>query len=76
MRILKTLTAAVAAGWFIGRYFRSDPGAVKDISDESSVRERLQFLFTNYSDQAVENFVAPCLFRRIACIVGFAVIRS
>ena len=51
------LTAAVAAGWFIGRYFRSDPGAVKDISDESSVRERLQFLFTNYSDQAVENFV-------------------
>lgn len=51
------LTAAVAAGWFIGRYFRSDQRAVRDISDESSVRERLQFLFTNYSDQAVENFV-------------------
>jgi lipopolysaccharide biosynthesis regulator YciM len=51
------LTAAVAAGWFIGRYFRSDQDAVRDISDESSVRERLQFLFTNYSDQAVENFV-------------------
>jgi lipopolysaccharide biosynthesis regulator YciM len=27
------------------------------ISDEESVRDRLQFLFTNYSDQAVENFV-------------------
>lgn len=51
------LTAAVAAGWFIGRYFRSGQRAVRDISDESSVRERLQFLFTNYSDQAVENFV-------------------
>lgn len=51
------LTAAVAAGWFVGRYFRSDKRAVRDISDESSVRERLQFLFTNYSDQAVENFV-------------------
>ncbi|GGY65451.1 lipopolysaccharide assembly protein LapB [Marinobacter zhanjiangensis] len=51
------LTAAVAAGWFIGRYFRSDQGTVRDISDETSVRERLQFLFTNYSDQAVENFV-------------------
>lgn len=51
------LTAAVAAGWFIGRYFRSDQRAVRGISDESSVRDRLQFLFTNYSDQAVENFV-------------------
>ncbi|WP_372956909.1 lipopolysaccharide assembly protein LapB [Marinobacter sp.] len=51
------LTAAVAAGWFVGRYFRSERRAVRNISDESSVRERLQFLFTNYSDQAVENFV-------------------
>ncbi|WP_328186353.1 lipopolysaccharide assembly protein LapB [Marinobacter sp. OP 3.4] len=51
------LTAAVAAGWFIGRYFRSDQRAATKLSDESSVRERLQFLFTNYSDQAVENFV-------------------
>ena len=51
------LTAAVAAGWFIGRYFRSDNRPARNISDESSVRERLQFLFTNYSDQAVENFV-------------------
>ena len=51
------LTAAVAAGWFVGRYFRAERSSVRDISDESSVRERLQFLFTNYSDQAVENFV-------------------
>ena len=51
------LTAAVAAGWFVGRYFRSERSTVRGISDESSVRERLQFLFTNYSDQAVDNFV-------------------
>ncbi|SFR41616.1 Lipopolysaccharide biosynthesis regulator YciM, contains six TPR domains and a predicted metal-binding C-terminal domain [Marinobacter daqiaonensis] len=51
------LTAAVAAGWFVGRHFRSEQRRTKSISDESSVRERLQFLFTNYSDQAVENFV-------------------
>ena len=41
------LTAAVAAGWFVGRYFRSEHRTVRDISDESSVRERLQFLLTN-----------------------------
>lgn len=51
------LTAAVAAGWFMGRYFRLAGRRKRAISDESSVRERLQFLFTNYSDQAVENFV-------------------
>lgn len=51
------LTAAVAAGWFVGRHFRSEKPSAESISDESTVRERLQFLFTNYSDQAVENFV-------------------
>lgn len=63
------LTAAVAAGWFVGRYFRAERSSVRDISDESSVRERLQFLFTNYSDQAVENFVQSLAVnrRRLAC---------
>ncbi len=51
------VTAAVAAGWFVGRYGRSSSGSGTVISDEASVRDRLQFLFTNYSDQAVENFV-------------------
>ena len=51
------LTVAVAVGWLVGR-LRSDEGrAGQAISDEESVRDRLQFLFTNYSDQAVENFV-------------------
>ncbi|WP_404363372.1 lipopolysaccharide assembly protein LapB [Marinobacter sp.] len=51
------LTVAVAAGWFVGRSGQSSRGAGGVISDETSVRDRLQFLFTNYSDQAVENFV-------------------
>ncbi len=51
------LTAAVAAGWFMGRTGRQGARSRRAISDEASVRDRLQFLFTNYSDQAVENFV-------------------
>lgn len=51
------LTAAVAAGWVVGRYGSSSHRSGKAIADEESVRDRLQFLFTNYSDQAVENFV-------------------
>ncbi|MDX1633933.1 MAG: lipopolysaccharide assembly protein LapB [Marinobacter sp.] len=51
------VTVAVAAGWFVGRYGRSSATSGTVISDEASVRDRLQFLFTNYSDQAVENFV-------------------
>lgn len=51
------LTAAVAAGWLAGRFGRSSGRSSRAISDETSVRDRLQFLFTNYSDQAVENFV-------------------
>ncbi|WP_152207114.1 lipopolysaccharide assembly protein LapB [Marinobacter changyiensis] len=51
------LTVAVAAGWFAGRSGRSSERSTTVISDETSVKDRLQFLFTNYSDQAVENFV-------------------
>lgn len=51
------LTAAVAAGWAVGRYGNRSGRASRGIMDEDSVRDRLQFLFTNYSDQAVENFV-------------------
>jgi lipopolysaccharide biosynthesis regulator YciM len=51
------LTIAVAAGWFAGRMGGSKDRSKVPISDEESVKDRLQFLFTNYSDQAVENFV-------------------
>ncbi|MCH8497617.1 MAG: lipopolysaccharide assembly protein LapB [Marinobacter sp.] len=51
------LTVAVGAGWAAGRWGRSGKARRKQIEDESSLRDRLQFLFTNYSDQAVENFV-------------------
>lgn len=51
------LTAAVAAGWMAGRLGSNNRSSKSAISDEDSVRDRLQFLFTNYSDQAVENFV-------------------
>ncbi|MBE01784.1 lipopolysaccharide assembly protein LapB [Marinobacter lutaoensis] len=51
------LTVAVAAGWLAGRYGSRGRASRSGLSDENSVRERLQFLFTNYSDQAVENFV-------------------
>jgi len=51
------LAAAIGAGWAIGRFGGQSHRSVKAISDEDSVRDRLQFLFTNYSDQAVDNFV-------------------
>ena len=51
------LTIAVAAGWFAGRLGSGKDRSHAPISDEESVKDRLQFLFTNYSDQAVENFV-------------------
>eukprot|EP00163_Fabomonas_tropica_P033872 TRINITY_DN915_c1_g2_i2.p1 TRINITY_DN915_c1_g2~~TRINITY_DN915_c1_g2_i2.p1 ORF type:complete len:390 (+),score=37.66 TRINITY_DN915_c1_g2_i2:484-1653(+) len=51
------LTVAVAAGWLVGRLGNNGSKANKEIADEDSVRDRLQFLFTNYSDEAVENFV-------------------
>lgn len=50
------LTIAVAVGWFVGRLGGRSRTRTK-ISDEESVKDRLQFLFTNYSDQAVDNFV-------------------
>lgn len=58
------VTAAVAAGWLLGRYGRDRRARRKTLSDEESVRERLQFLFTNYSDQAVENFVQSLAVKR------------
>ncbi|MBE0486494.1 lipopolysaccharide assembly protein LapB [Marinobacter sp.] len=51
------LTVAVAVGWVVGRLGSQGRRASRVISDEDSVRDRLQFLFTNYSDQAVDNFV-------------------
>lgn len=51
------LTIAVALGWFVGRLGNTSSRSSTTISDEESVKDRLQFLFTNYSDQAVENFV-------------------
>ena len=51
------LTVAVAAGWVVGRFGSQGKRRSRAISDEDSVRDRLQFLFTNYSDQAVDNFV-------------------
>ena len=51
------LTVAVAAGWVAGRFGSQGKRRARAISDEDSVRDRLQFLFTNYSDQAVDNFV-------------------
>lgn len=51
------LTVAVAAGWVVGRFSKQRHRSRKSIDNEDSVRDRLQFLFTNYSDQAVENFV-------------------
>ena len=50
------ITTAVAIGWAVGR-FGSQGRHDTVISNEESVRDRLQFLFTNYSDQAVDNFV-------------------
>lgn len=51
------LTIAVAVGWFVGRLGGGRGRTRAKISDEESVKDRLQFLFTNYSDQAVDNFV-------------------
>src|SRR5690554_379933 len=51
------LTVAIGVGWVVGRYNSRAGRSRKSIDNEDSVRDRLQFLFTNYSDQAVENFV-------------------
>jgi len=51
------LTIAVAVGWSIGRFGSDRSRTRTKIADEESVKDRLQFLFTNYSDQAVDDFV-------------------
>ncbi|MAA65716.1 MAG: lipopolysaccharide assembly protein LapB [Alteromonadaceae bacterium] len=51
------LVIAVAAGWFMGRWGRDNAASGQRIDDEEAVRDRLQFLFTNYSDEAIESFV-------------------
>ncbi|GGE71191.1 lipopolysaccharide assembly protein B [Streptosporangium jomthongense] len=51
------LTIAVAVGWSVGRFGGGRNQTRTRIADEDSVKDRLQFLFTNYSDQAVDNFV-------------------
>lgn len=51
------LAAAVAIGWLLGRWRGDRKRGASRISDESELRERLQFLFTNYSDEAIESFV-------------------
>ncbi|MGO1502830.1 MAG: lipopolysaccharide assembly protein LapB [Marinobacter sp.] len=51
------LTIAVAVGWFVGRLGSGRSRTRTKIADEESVKDRMQFLFTNYSDEAVDNFV-------------------
>lgn len=51
------LTIAVAVGWFVGRLGGGRSRTRTKISSEESVKDRMQFLFTNYSDQAVDRFV-------------------
>lgn len=51
------LALAIAIGWALGHWGGSGNRRVKKIADEASVRERLQFLFTNYSDEAIDAFV-------------------
>ncbi|MFE8073182.1 lipopolysaccharide assembly protein LapB [Marinobacteraceae bacterium S3BR75-40.1] len=51
------LALAVAIGWGLGRWGRENASQQDTMDDEASVRERLQFLFTNYSDETIENFV-------------------
>ncbi len=41
----------------MGRWGRDGSVGRQRIDDEEAVRDRLQFLFTNYSDEAIENFV-------------------
>lgn len=51
------LFLAVAIGWVLGRWGAVSHDRDRRINDEASVRERLQFLFTNYSDEAIDAFV-------------------
>ncbi|QCF25739.1 lipopolysaccharide assembly protein LapB [Hydrocarboniclastica marina] len=51
------LALAVAVGWVMGRWGVGNSRRAGRIADEATVRERLQFLFTNYSDEAIDAFV-------------------
>ncbi len=51
------LAAAVGTGWALGRWSLRRESDTPPIHDEETLRDRLQFLFTNYSDEAIESFV-------------------
>ncbi|XOZ34682.1 lipopolysaccharide assembly protein LapB [Halomonadaceae bacterium KBTZ08] len=51
------LAVAVGTGWALGRWRLSREASTASIDDEDQLRERLQFLFTNYSDEAIESFL-------------------
>lgn len=51
------LALAVGIGWALGRWGNHSQGRNRRIDDEASLKERLQFLFTNYSDEAIDAFV-------------------
>lgn len=51
------LAVAVAIGWCLGRWGGFSAKRDRRIDNEASLRERLQFLFTNYSDEAIDAFV-------------------
>ncbi|MGM0450606.1 MAG: lipopolysaccharide assembly protein LapB [Pseudomonadota bacterium] len=51
------LAVAVGIGWALGRWRLRQQASSAPIDDEDRLRERLQFLFTNYSDEAIESFL-------------------
>lgn len=51
------LAVAVGTGWALGRWRLRRQASTPSIDDEDQLRERLQFLFTNYSDEAIESFL-------------------
>lgn len=51
------LFLAVAIGWLLGRGNSLSGRRNRRVGDEAALKERLQFLFTNYSDEAIEAFV-------------------
>ncbi|WP_077530834.1 lipopolysaccharide assembly protein LapB [Vreelandella utahensis] len=51
------LAVAVGIGWALGRWRLRRQASPAPIDDEDRLRERLQFLFTNYSDEAIESFL-------------------
>jgi len=51
------VAAAAGAGWLAGHWRFADVTRGTGSVDGDDLRERLQFLFTNYSDEAIESFV-------------------